>query len=73
MPHLSGVPIQSRALIAKLETARKRQDKITIAGRFGKIKNAKALAATQKIKRNTPQTTIGGVVRIKNRRVPRFG
>jgi len=64
MPHLSGVPVRSQALVARSDSIRKAQNKIVIANRFGRIKNDRALAATARI-RNTPRK------QTKNRTVPR--
>jgi len=73
MPHLSGVPVRSRALIARRESLNKRQDNTVLAGRFGKVKNTKALSKVATVTQNTKKKVVfsKGLVRSKNRRVPR--
>lgn len=73
MPHFRGVPIQSRAIILRDRAIRQRNDKLAIAGRFSRVKNAKALSAIARAGLNTRKKSLvkGGVIRLKNRSVPR--
>lgn len=73
MPHLQGVPVQSRAIISRDNRLRNRRDNIAIAGRFSRVKNAKAISKVKLANFKSRKRFLikGGVIRLPNRAVPK--